>query len=740
MLVAVVSCCLAQFRLSSSTLSAQPPSSEPPSDDEINDDNRELAASYARYSSDNQDKTSIIQQHEKNGQAAVRNGHQIPKSLEFSDEAISGTILRRAGLDAVVAGAKQGKFRIIYFWNISRLAREVAISIPLLKELVKVYGIRIVCVSESIDSLQPSWELNALFNSYMAQEYVTRLREDVKRGIRYALDKGFSVGDACFGYKTEPLPGCLSSGKKGKERPRKKRAIDPDAAQWVVRIFYWYVEELRSINWIRNELNRKGAPKDLRSSSRKGWLNTCVRNVLANPKYVGLWRYGLSKVVINPLTGVKKQVKRKVDDPEVVTLHFPDLRIIDDVTFEKAQARLRENEEKTKNYRYKSGKFKGSSHDSQAPRHLLQGFIKCKQCGNTLQQNGLRGRYLQCSAYPRNECTVKTSLLRSFAEKEILRIIGKMLLEDQRLRSCLLAVMKAAWEQHHSQSPLEKEALERRKREIEKKIENLVNQVEAGASPPDIVARLSARRLELIEIDRKLESLSQTPLKLDSAPTEEWVIEQLTKLEGHLHSEPALAGVGLRKLIGSIVVSEVAFPGLKRKKLVGKFRLSPSQVLASISGLADAGVASEEEEITICFAELPAWAQRADEVKELYDANRSAVTIAAQLGLKFGAIAKALNWWYTQRGLPVPSGNEKRARIIYAPKRDLILADVMKCYHEGWPIERIASEFSCSTNTITAMVKKWHEDQGLPWVHGKIRQRQLRLKRESDKKNNQDAA
>ncbi|MFT3882004.1 MAG: recombinase family protein [Gemmatales bacterium] len=738
-LVVVLSGCLDPLRLSLSTLSAHIPTT--PVKDKIEHEepgDREVAASYARYSSDNQDPTSLPQQHDKNRQAGANNGHHIPKTLEFNDEAVSGTKLRRTGLDALVAGAKEGKYRVIYFWNISRLAREVAISIPLLKELVKVYGIRIICVSEAIDSQQPSWELNAIFNSYMAQEYLNRLREDVKRGTRYALEKGYSVGDLCFGYVSEPIPDTHGAGKNRKQKPRKRRMVDPSTAEWVVKIFHWYTVELRSINWIRNELNRKGAPKDSRSSSRKGWLNTCVRNLLANLKYVGVWRYGLTKVIINPLNGVKTQVQRKESDPEVVTLHFPELRIIDDETFGKAQARLRENEEKVKNYRYKNGRFKGSSHDLQAPRHLLQGLMRCKNCGCTLQMNGLRGKYLQCSGYPRNECPIKTSLFRSYAEKALLELISRRILEDVPLRKMLLEAVRAAWLQSKASNPMERESLEKQKRDIQRKINHLVDQVESGGSHEEIVSRLNSRRRELMDLDRKLEGLDQTPEGLQNEPSEDWVIQKLRKLHLLLQAEPALAGVALRKLIGTIEVHEEDFPGLKRKRLVGTFSLSPAQIASSVLGM-QLPMDQPVERVVLSFAPMPEWAERANEVKKLYDENHSAVTIAAQLGLKFGAIAKALRWWFTQRDMPVPSGSEKRDRIMRpTPIQDAVMEKVIRLWKEHWPIHLIAKEVGCSRNSVTVMIKKWHHDNGLPWLNGQARRKQIREER--DRKKDQDAA
>ena len=78
----------------------------------------DIAASYARYSSELQDESSIVQQHRKNREKATQNGHTIPPELEFSDAAVSGTKRERAGLNAMLSAARAGRFKIIYFENL----------------------------------------------------------------------------------------------------------------------------------------------------------------------------------------------------------------------------------------------------------------------------------------------------------------------------------------------------------------------------------------------------------------------------------------------------------------------------------------------------------------------------------------------------------------------------------------------------------------------------------------------
>ena len=60
----------------------------------------------------------------------------IPPELEYSDHAVSGTKLDRDGLNRMLRAAAAGEFQVIFFYSLSRLGRETAITVPMLKMLV----------------------------------------------------------------------------------------------------------------------------------------------------------------------------------------------------------------------------------------------------------------------------------------------------------------------------------------------------------------------------------------------------------------------------------------------------------------------------------------------------------------------------------------------------------------------------------------------------------------------------
>jgi DNA invertase Pin-like site-specific DNA recombinase len=116
-----------------------------------------IGASYARYSSDLQDDSSIPDQRQCRERAATL-PIEIDPACEYSDQAVSGTRRDRAGLTRLLHDAEARRFQVLFFFSLSRLARESVISMPLLKELVHVHRVRVISVTEGIDSQREGWE------------------------------------------------------------------------------------------------------------------------------------------------------------------------------------------------------------------------------------------------------------------------------------------------------------------------------------------------------------------------------------------------------------------------------------------------------------------------------------------------------------------------------------------------------------------------------------------------------
>ena len=149
---------------------------------ENEDTNLDLAASYGRYSTDMQSCESTSDQHGANRKEGTKNDHSIPESFEYSDEAVSGTKRERDGLNALLAAAERGEFKTVYFYNLSRLARNSIITISILRRLVYVFKVRVICTAENLDTSRGDWEFMATIIAAVNERFISDLAKSVLRG------------------------------------------------------------------------------------------------------------------------------------------------------------------------------------------------------------------------------------------------------------------------------------------------------------------------------------------------------------------------------------------------------------------------------------------------------------------------------------------------------------------------------------------------------------------------------
>lgn len=683
------------------------------------------AASYARYSCDLQREESIADQRRKCRECAERNGHQLLAELEFADEAVSGTKLQRDGLAALVKAAADGAFDVLYFHSLSRLARESVITMPMLKELVYVRKIRVISVTEGLDSAREGWDMMATILSIQHERYVKDLSDNVFRGQEGNVLAGLSVGDYCFGYHSEPVPGSENRRRGRNAKPQKIYAINPDTAKWVLRIYHWFVVERRGLSWIARELNRLKAPKDHRAKTPH-WRHQMLPALLRNLKYIGIWPWGQRKNVRNPLTGQVTQEHRPEHETEKWVRHLPHLQIIDNETFELAERYLRENEEKYNASRREDGQFDGSSHEAALaePRHLLSGLLECADCKSGWYAGGSNGRYLLCTGHQKGICDCKTQLRRDRAERMILEAIGNQILVDPAWHADVLEATRAAWKHHQQTVPSELKAAEEALADVERKIIRLLNLIEQGSEDPDILQRLSNRRAERQSLLKDVERLKRANKSALPEPTDAWVADQLQNLSGVLsHAGPAAAHA-LRDLVGGkIFLKQVERPDSKRHFLRGRFTIRLSSVVTAATGrnvtlVARDGAGAMEAEFAIDFVEDDPMDALADKVKQLYDQGLMNQEIAEQLNIWRSQVTRYLKHWSKLHGEPLPDGRTRRASLprktMEVHQYERVAEEAVALMHKGFSDARIGKKLGCSAFVAGKAIRHWHRIRNLP--------------------------
>jgi site-specific DNA recombinase len=188
---------------------------------------------------------------------------------------------------------------------------------------LKFADIRFVTLSEGdIDEMHIG--LKGTMNSLFLKE----LARKTKRGLEGRALQGKSVGGKALGYQT-----VKQFNGKG-EVIEEERRIVPDEAEIVKRIFADFLKG-KSPRKIAFELNQEKIP----SPSGNGWGSSTINGnrrrgtgILNNELYIGLMVWNRLTYKKDPTT--RKRISRFNPESEWVTIDLPELRIIDQETWD----------------------------------------------------------------------------------------------------------------------------------------------------------------------------------------------------------------------------------------------------------------------------------------------------------------------------------------------------------------------------------------------------------------------
>src|SRR5216684_2885168 len=141
-------------------------------------------AIYARYSSENQRPESIEDQ--------VRECQQL-----------------------AAAGARQ--FEAVLVDDLSRLSRDNHFLLTLYAQF-RFNGVRIISRADSLDSDDLHSKLGFQMRGIINELYLDDLREKTLRGQKGQKARGFTVGEATYGYHSVPV-GEMRVDRRGRPRP-----------------------------------------------------------------------------------------------------------------------------------------------------------------------------------------------------------------------------------------------------------------------------------------------------------------------------------------------------------------------------------------------------------------------------------------------------------------------------------------------------------------------------------------
>ena len=417
--------------------------------------------------------------------------------VHFLDDGISGVTMDRPGFNDMMEQLAAGKAAAVFVKDLSRLGRNYIEVGRLTEEFFPEHDIRLVAVSDNIDTAEGENELapiRNLFNEWYARDISKKRR--ISNKIKG--NAGEPMGPPPYGYKKDP------------DDP-KRWIVDEEAAQVVRRVFRmtldgYGTEQIATIfseekiltpiaYWREKGVNRPG------KSTLRGpymWNSSTITHILSLQEYCG--------DILNFKTYSKsyKNKKRLANDRENWVI-FQDVHepIIERAVFEQVQQ--------------KRGKIrKRRTHEGE--RNMFSGLLVCADCGHNLHFHFNQGnpdiKYFNCSNYKGNRgtCTSTHYVRVDFLEQVVLGEIRRLTkfasqFEDEFVKA-VIGHSQQAEATDRKLNEKELKALQARDEELDGLFERIYEDNVSGKLSDDRFARMSRRyEEEQKELAEKIKAL-----------------------------------------------------------------------------------------------------------------------------------------------------------------------------------------------------------------------------------------
>ena len=419
--------------------------------------------------------------------------------IHFLDDGISGVTMDRPGFVEMIQQLEQGRAAAVFVKDLSRLGRNYIEVGRLTEEFFPNHDIRLVAVSDNIDTDEGENELapiRNLFNEWYARDISKKRR--ISNKIKG--NAGEPMGQPPYGYIKDP------------NNP-KRWIVDDEAAQVVRRIYSMTLEGYGTEQiaaqlekdeiltprayWLKKGIKRPGKGKQQPATK---WNSSTVTKILSLQEYCG--------DILNFKTYSKsyKNKKRLENDRENWVI-FKDVHkpIIERSVFEQVQQ--------------KRGKIR-KRRTNEGEHNMFSGLLVCADCGSNLHFHFNQGnpeiKYFNCSNYKgnRGSCTSTHYVRVDFLEQVVLGEIRRLtkfasLYEDEFLKAVIGHSQQAA-ETDRKLKEKELKALLTRDEELDGLFERIYEDNVSGKLSDDRFAKMSRRyedeQKELAEKIKKLRS------------------------------------------------------------------------------------------------------------------------------------------------------------------------------------------------------------------------------------------
>ena len=417
--------------------------------------------------------------------------------VHFLDDGISGVTMDRPGFNDMMEQLAAGKAAAVFVKDLSRLGRNYIEVGRLTEEFFPEHDIRLVAVSDNIDTAEGENELapiRNLFNEWYARDISKKRR--ISNKIKG--NAGEPMGQPPYGYIKDP------------DNP-KRWIVDEEAAQVVRRIYSMTLEGYGTEQiaasleqdgiltprayWLKKGIKRPGKGKEQPPTK---WNSSSVTKLLP------LREYGGDILNFKPYSMSYNNKKRLENDRENWVI-FKDVHepIIERAIFEQVQQ--------------KRGKIrKRRTHEGE--RNMFSGLLVCADCGHNLHFHFNQGnpdiKYFNCSNYKgnRGSCTSTHYVRVDFLEQVVLGEIRRLTkfasqFEDEFVKA-VIGHSQQAEATDRKLKEKELKALQARDEELDGLFERIYEDNVSGKLSDDRFARMSRRyEEEQKELAEKIKAL-----------------------------------------------------------------------------------------------------------------------------------------------------------------------------------------------------------------------------------------
>ena len=459
-----------------------------------------ITALYERLSRDDEltgDSNSIINQKKLLAKVAKEKGYT--NLVHFLDDGISGVTMDRPGFVEMIRQLEQGKAAAVFVKDLSRLGRNYIEVGRLTEEFFPDHDIRLVAVSDNIDTAEGENELapiRNLFNEWYARDISKKRR--ISNKIKG--NAGEPMGQPPYGYIKDP-------------NDPKHWIVDDEAAQVVRRVYSMTLEGFGTEQiaaqlekddvltprayWLTKGIKRPGKGKQQPPTK---WNSSTITKILSLQEYCG--------DILNFKTYSKSyKNKKRIDNDRENWVVFQDVHeaIIERAVYEQVQQ--------------KRGKIR-KRRTNNGEHNMFSGLLVCADCGSNLHFHFNQGnpeiKYFNCSNYKGNRgtCTSTHYVRVDFLEEVVLGEIRRLtkfasLYEDEFVKA-VIGHSQQAEQTDRKLKEKELKTLLARDEELDGLFERIYEDNVSGKLSDDRFAKMSRRyedeQKELSEKIKKLRS------------------------------------------------------------------------------------------------------------------------------------------------------------------------------------------------------------------------------------------